>query len=404
MPKSRILALTSRIPFPVVSGGQARMYHLLRQMAKEYEVDLLSIHDSQITDESSTHLRSFLRNTFFYSRPELTSRLKALYHAIVSGKPLQIGYYYYEPIMRWLEIHYQNYDLIFCFHVRTAEYVLDLQCKKVVDLVDAISLGYMRAIKSGPSVLWSPIYRFELPRLLKYEKKVVGLFNASLVVSSVDEAFLAMNGVMKERLQIVPHGTEVPKVESCETGSEDIDILFHGKMDYPPNEAACNYFLSEIMPLLVSEEERPSFHIVGYAPTRKIKKHANGSTVIVTGYVPDIRRYLRRAKVIVAPMTYGAGVKTKVLEAMGMGKAVVTTTVGAEGIDGQNGVHFLVADNPKDFARRIKELLVNPDLRIEMGNAARKLIAAKYTWDKAGASLLEILRKVVASEKEKTAQ
>lgn len=404
MSKLKILALTSRLPYPVVSGGQARMYHLLRQMSKEFDVDLLSIHEGHLQEETTVHLQSFLRHTYFHSMPKLVSRLKAIRHAITSGKPLQIGYYYYEPVRKWLEDNYRNYDLVFCFHIRTAEYVLDFQCKKVVDLVDAISLGYTRAIESGPSILWSPVYRFELPRLLKYERKVIAAFDKSLVVSEVDKEFLVSHGASAVRIIIVPHGTEVPMSEdSGYSESEDIDVVFHGKMDYPPNEAACEYYVEEILPFLTTNgEEPPNFYVVGYAPTRKVRRLDTGTRIVVTGYVTDIWSYLNRARVVVAPLTYGAGIKTKVLEAMGGGKAVVTTSVGADGIDGQNGIHFFVADNPRDFAGRIKELLQNPNLRLEMGNAARRLIIEKYTWDKAGASLLEVLRGVIASEKVET--
>jgi len=399
MKRPKILALTSRLPYPIVSGGQARMYHLLRQMAKDFDVDLLAIHEGEVPQKSVVHLHSFLRQTHFYSMPRSLSLLKAIWYAITAGKPLQIGYYYCESARRWLKHNYRTYDLVFCFHIRTAEYVFDLQCTKIVDLVDAISMGYTRAIKSGLSVLWNLVYRFELPRLLKYEREVISAFDKSLVVSGIDKGFLVSHDALAERIVVVPHGTEVCENVPVRRGDiEDIDVVFHGKMDYPPNEAACEYYVHEILPFLVENGKSPTFCIVGFAPTRKIQRLSNGTTIVVTGYVLDLRTYLERARVIVAPMTYGAGIKTKVLEAMGMGKAVVTTTVGADGISGQNGIHFFVADDPKEFAGRIKELLADANLRHEMGHAAHKLIMEKYTWEMAGRSLREVLHAAVDSE------
>ena len=392
MRRRRILALTSRLPYPIVSGGQARMYHLIKELTREFDVDLFSIHNGSVPSSTDSHLRSFIQNTYFHSSSKTVSVLNAVSQTFLNSKPLQVGYYYRRSIRKWIVENHKQYDLILCFHVRTAEYVRGLERKIVVDLVDAISLGYTRALKKGHSRFWDLIYRFELPRLIKYERGVIADSTLSIVVSAVDKQFLVSQGAMPEKIEIVPHGTELLDVHSSGVRPlENIDVVFHGKMDYPPNEAACFYYVEEVLPLLEWRNTQPNFYIVGFAPSRRVRNLAHGSKVVVTGFVENLADYLAHAKVVVAPLTYGSGVKTKVLEAMGMGKPVVTTTVGADGILGENGVHFFIADTPVDFANRVKELLADSDLRQRMGAAAQSLIKRDFTWEKSGALLRGLL-------------
>jgi glycosyltransferase involved in cell wall biosynthesis len=399
MKKKRILALTSRAPYPVVSGGQARMYHLLRELACDFDIDLISIHNGEVSASARKHLESVLHRVHFVQNSKLRSAVNAIVGAAFQGKPLQVGYYYRGAVRRWIVENQQHYDAVLCFHVRTAEYVRGLPCVTVIDLVDAISLGYARALEKGSSWLWHAIYKFELPRLIKYEQEVIAESALSVVVSAIDREFLIKQGGECTQIEVVPHGTEILEPPSSPLDpSINIDLLFHGKLDYPPNEAACLYLVNNIFPLL--SKHRPlNLYLVGYAPTGRIRRLADGKQIVVTGFVENIAAYLARAKVVVAPLTYGSGVKTKVLEAMGMGKAVVTTSVGADGISGRNGVHFFVADDPGEFAACVLTLLDNDTLRETMGAKAKELIRQEYTWKGSGEMLRNLLEQAIATKR-----
>jgi glycosyltransferase involved in cell wall biosynthesis len=122
-------------------------------------------------------------------------------------------------------------------------------------------------------------------------------------------------------------------------------------------------------------------YIVGTDPPRKVRNLADGKRVVVTGYVSDMISYLQRARIIVAPLMFGAGVQNKILEAMALAKPVITTKLGTEGIDGISGVHYLVAKDPEEFSSTIHSLLKNPSLRVSIGQAANQLVKDKYRWE-----------------------
>ena len=160
-------------------------------------------------------------------------------------------------------------------------------------------------------------------------------------------------------------------------------------MDWLPNEDAMLYFCREILPFIRSEEPLARLTIVGRAPTPAVKKLADAAGIVVTGRVDDVRPYMREASVYVVPLRIGGGTRLKIFEAMAMGKAVVSTTIGAEGLPVTNGTHVMVADDPASFARAVVVLIRDADRRQQLEVAARALVVEKYDWS-AVAGELEI--------------
>jgi glycosyltransferase involved in cell wall biosynthesis len=379
--RPRILALSSRLPYPLVGGDRLRVYHLLRLLSERYQIDLLTFLHRPPAGDVLDHLGSFLGRVVWFSHGTARSILHAGSYFVAKRFPLQVGYYYFGDIQNWVLRNYTDYDLLLCFHVRMAEYLHGLACKKVVDLVDAISLNYSRALAQGHGGAWGSVYKLESTRLLEYEKRVVEEFDSTFITSHVDQRYLVENGASEGRIQVLPLATHIPELPYSETASPDIDIIFHGNMQTQPNQQAVMFFVQRVLTLIRRKGWDPVFYVVGMNPSKEILRLANGKKVVVTGHVPDVAAYLHRAKLLVAPMTFGAGVQTKVLEAMAHNKPVVTTSVGAEGIEGESGVHYLVADTPDDFASSVVQLLVDPSLRTRIGSAARDLVERRYTWN-----------------------
>ncbi len=157
-------------------------------------------------------------------------------------------------------------------------------------------------------------------------------------------------------------------------------LLFTGTMSYFPNWDAALYFYKEILPLIRTAHPEITFNIVGNHPPEQIKRIANGINVVVTGHVPDIRPHFDQAAVFVSPLRSGSGVQVKNLEAMGMGVPVVTTSIGAQGLEAKAGQDILIADAPEEFARHVIDLIQSSDLRQKIGDAGRQLVEAKYNW------------------------
>jgi glycosyltransferase involved in cell wall biosynthesis len=158
-------------------------------------------------------------------------------------------------------------------------------------------------------------------------------------------------------------------------------LVFTGSMDWRPNQDAARYFVNDIMPLLRGHRPDLDCTFVGRSPPADIVRLAEVPGVHVTGTVPDVRPYVKRAAVHVVPLRVGGGSRLKILEALAMGRAVVSTSVGAEGLDVVHGRHVLLANNPRDFADSVLGLLENLDQRQRLAAEGRRLVEQRYGWD-----------------------
>jgi glycosyltransferase involved in cell wall biosynthesis len=397
MPRQRILALTSRVPYPLIGGDRLRAYHFLRILATRYEVDLVSLNEGAPEAGALEHLRGFLREVRCFPHSALRHKWNALTHGLLRGRPLQVGYYWFPEVRSWIRSRGDAYDLAFCFHVRTVEYASGLSAPTVVDLVDAISLGYRRALEAPVGQLWPRIYGIETPRLLAYEKGTIASSARSFIISPVDRDYLVGEGAPAERIRVIPNGTDLAHdPPDGGTRRKDVEILFLGRMDTQPNQAAALYFARKILPLLGGGGRPPRLHIVGAHPTPRVRSLADGDRIVVTGEVDRPQDWIRSAAVVVAPMISGAGQQNKILEAMALGRPVVTTSLAAGGIGGEPGVHYLVGDDPASFARAVEDLLADPPRREQVGAAGRQLVRERYTWQSVGDRLLAEIADLLA--------
>jgi glycosyltransferase involved in cell wall biosynthesis len=178
---------------------------------------------------------------------------------------------------------------------------------------------------------------------------------------------------------VVPNAVDADAFRPAQLPREPMTLLFFGAMDYYPNTDGILYFLREIMPRLKPRFPSLRLHIVGQAPPEAVRSWASDD-VIVTGFVDDVRPYLERASVVIVPLRIGGGTRLKIVEAMAMGKAIVSTTLGAEGIDVTDGENVLLADASDAFAAQVGRLLDDPRLVQRLGSAARQLVETRYTW------------------------
>ena len=152
-------------------------------------------------------------------------------------------------------------------------------------------------------------------------------------------------------------------------------------MNWRPNEDCVQYFVNDILPLLVNEEPEVQAVFVGQKPSSELLKLNAMPTVHVVGRVNDVRPYIERGSVYIVPLRIGGGTRLKIIEAMAMKKAVVSTTVGAEGLDVTDGEDIMLADSPEDFAQAVLALLRDPERCRTLGEAARSLVESRYGWD-----------------------
>jgi len=167
--------------------------------------------------------------------------------------------------------------------------------------------------------------------------------------------------------------------------------VFTGSMDWIPNEDAMKHFCQDVLPLIRAQEPDVTLSIVGRAPTPAVQRLADIPGVEVTGRVDDVRDYVGRGGVYVVPIRIGGGTRLKIFEAMGMARAVVSTTVGAEGLPVTHGRDVVIADAPQEFANAVVSLIREPARRVQLERAARDLVVAHYDWSAVAGQLEEAL-------------
>ena len=196
------------------------------------------------------------------------------------------------------------------------------------------------------------------------------------------------------RISVIPTGVDTEYFRPSPGPEQPDTMAFTGTMDWMPNEDGVAYFVDKIFPLIRQEFPDAAFWAVGRRPPRRIQALASAN-VTVTGAVEDIRPYLGKAAVCVVPLRSGSGTRIKIFEAMAMGKAVVSTRMGAEGLPVRDGENIVLADDPADFAREVAQLLRAPERRAKLGHAARQLVEENYGWPSVAAHFDQIMHSVI---------
>jgi glycosyltransferase involved in cell wall biosynthesis len=225
--------------------------------------------------------------------------------------------------------------------------------------------------------------------MLRYEQEIVERYRHVIAVSEHDKS-LMMNWVDTSRVSVVPTGVDLEQYrpDASASPTEPL-VMFVGAMDWEPNIDAMEYFCGEIWPLVVAEVPGAKFRIVGRNPDKRVQKLASKS-VEVTGTVASVVDHLRQAAAVIVPLRIGGGTRLKIYEAMAMGKAIVSTSVGAEGLDVHHGRDIVLAEDAKIFAESIVGFLLDRELRSRYEQAAAAL-AAQYGWPAIGDKFGKVL-------------
>ena len=386
----RILFLCLRCPYPPQRGDRIRSYHFIKQLSRRHEITLVFFAESDSDIEAVRHLQPFCeRVEWVRFRPNF-AKLNTAIHCL-SRTPLQVHYWYSPQMQRKInELLAENtFELIHAQLFRMGQYVINTQgIVKVLDLCDSLALNLSRRaeLDCTPKRF---LVKLEEKRVRQYEIDIMEAFDWGTVVASFDRDYLLKQD-NNLKLSVVPMGVDLkyfhpnPDVPSDSNGLQSSDstknLLFTGTMNYFPNSDAVIYFCEEIYPLIQKQHPDVNFYIVGNHPTEQVQRLAENRGVTVTGYVPDIRPYFQKASVFVAPLRAGSGIQTKNLEAMAMGTPVVTTSIGAMGLEAEVGKELLTADTPQDFAGCVIDLIENPEKQQNFGHAGRKRVEASYDW------------------------
>jgi len=261
---------------------------------------------------------------------------------------------------------------------------------RVLDLFDVHTLMAQRAAEEGTDAEPEALAR-EVERAMAWETSVLRSFNACLAVSEQEASFVreVLHG---PDVHLVPNGVDTKYFTAGAGRPQSGAVLFTGRMSYEPNADAAVYFAQTILPLLKKQAPHAVFHVVGTNPPARLTDLA-AEDVVVYGRVDDVRPHHVNAEVVVVPVRKGGGTRLKVLEAAASGKAIVSTRLGAEGLDLVAGRDLIVADDSQDFANAVAGLLQDPGRRAELGAHARAA-ACRFDWISIGERFRKLIEKV----------
>jgi len=255
---------------------------------------------------------------------------------------------------------------------------------------------WQRLARTESTAARRALLRLESRKVRRFEARACADADLTVAVSEADRAALAREAPTA-RLSAIPTGVDTEFFAPMDVPEIPARLVFVGSMDWYPNEDAVLHFIDAVLPLVRRQVPAVSLAVVGRNPSPRLAAAAARARVEVTGTVDDVRPHVARAAACVVPLRVGGGTRLKIFEALAMGKAVVSTSVGAEGLPLAPGEHYLRADEPGDFAAAVARALGEPALRTRLGAAGRALVTAHYSWTRIARSFEALLEEGMAA-------
>ena len=396
----RLLWLKSDLLLPLDKGGKLRTWNLMRHLARRHEITYLAFAEPNHTQGVIDAMHQVAARVETIPRVDPPKGSWRFYQDaalhLADPLPYAVGKYRSRAYRQRVDalLARDAFDLLVCdFLVPAVNLPWRLPCPAVIFTHNVESEIWRRHADTEASVLKRLLYRTQHRRMLRFERRTLARFDGVLAVSDADrDTFEHLYpGSLRKPAHVVPTGVDTEFFAPKPSAAASRRLVFTGSMDWLPNEDAMVFFVREVLSLIRAEEPDVTLSIVGRAPTPAVRKLAREPGVHVTGAVDDVRPYVDEAAVYVVPLRIGGGTRLKIFEAMAMGKAVVSTTVGAEGLPVVDGTHMMLADDPRSFARETVALIRDLDRRRQLERAARALVVSKYDWSAVAGELEQAL-------------
>jgi sugar transferase (PEP-CTERM/EpsH1 system associated) len=382
-------------------GGKIRSYNILRQLAKHHAVTFFSFyaaHENDVHAELSRIFQRVILIPLDLASAKSAGELLDYALHLFSREPYTLTKYCRPAVRKKLcaLLEEETFDVILCDFLFAAGAIpWDWSCPKVLFAHNVEAVIWQRHYEVARNPLWKAVSWLEWKRMEAAERRYLQKADHVLVVSENDRAVFT-NFLEPQKLTVTPTGADTeffhPRAEKEIPGS----LVFTGAMDWLPNEDGISYFAYEIFPLIRLQVPDATLCIVGRKPSGRLQDLASRvPNIQLTGWVEDVRPYVAQRAVYIVPLRIGGGTRLKIFEAMSMAKAVVSTSIGAEGLPVNNGEHLLLADDPASFAESTLRLLGNAWQRAQLGKAARQLVEENYSWASVSKGFAEALENVV---------
>jgi glycosyltransferase involved in cell wall biosynthesis len=373
--------------WPPTAGGRIRSFEMVRAMSELHPVSVLTTHGpgAPAPDLAARLPRAERVSSFPHAPPKRSSARFAvtLGRSWLSPLPVELWRWRVPTLARAAEAALSAGDYDVCIADFLAA-IPNLPARPQVPVLlfeHNVEHLIWRRLGAGVAAWQRPLVAVEWRKLRRYEARACRRANVTVAVSEPDRALLG-SIAPGAAIRTIPTGVDLDYfgLDGGRQRERELSVAFVGSMDWYPNEDAALHLIDAILPLVRRELPQTTATIIGREPSARLRAAAARAGVRLTGTVPDVRPYLAEAAVIAVPIRIGGGTRLKIFEALAMGKAVVSSTVGAEGLPVVPGEHLLAADEPSAFASAVVGLLRDPARRRRLGQAGRELVAERHSW------------------------
>ncbi|CCD95001.1 putative glycosyltransferase (group 1) [Bradyrhizobium sp. ORS 375] len=380
-------------------GAQARMHGLMTQLAHRHDVTAVSLVDEGFDlDECRQAMQAYCRNAILvrnrYGREGLSKRLLQL-RSLVSMRSfdrLRVALPELQSVLDRLltttRFDIVNLEFPYLGHCRFRQAPVGERPPRLV--VDSHEIAYdlARQFAATGASLGRRLYAGANWRKLRREELAAYAEADGVYLCSNDDETRLHDDLPNVRTAVIPNAadTDFYQPRSTDPAPDGRTLVYFGLLSTVPNIDAVTHFVQDIWPAIAARHPDARCKIIGGRPPPSLTALA-GPGIELTGFVPDLRPHLAAAAAVIVPLRLGGGTRLKIVEAMAMGKAIVSTSLGAEGIEAVPGRDILIADDPTGFAEAVSSLLAAPDVAARIGSAARQVAVEKYAWSAAAQAL-----------------
>ncbi len=404
MSRPKLLFLAHLLPWPLEGGGQIKSYHFLKALAEDFDITLAAFIRSESERASAEPLRALCTGGIeLVTLPRGKTRDLALAgRSLLTRSSFLIGRDDCAPMHRAVSqlVSQKNFAALHVDHLQMASYVpAETRGAKIV--LDQHNVEHripQRLAETRKNPLIRAFLAAEWRQMRDFERGALRRADLTIAVSDEDRQVLQeLAGTRSDTMVTVPIGVDTTYFGDVQWEPGGTQLLSIGTMYWPPNVDAALYFYREIFPKIRRQMPDANLCFVGPKPTAEVLALASDPAVSVTGLVPDIRPWAQKCGAFIVPLRSGSGMRVKILNAMAMGVPIVSTTVGAEGIEVTDGEDILLADAPEAFAEAALRVLTDPVLARRLASGGRALMERLYSWEIVGASLRATYRELLES-------
>ncbi len=379
-----MLFISIELPYPPSSGGRMKSWNLIRYLSNYFTLGLACP-----LKYGSDKVDSFIQQTslrhFFYDKVEVARSGKSLLQSYFKGIPINVLRSRSEKLLDQIAQIAHEYDILFLDHYESAQYLpVDFRGKIIFHTHNATYLMWQRYAHSDANIAFRAATYLESRRVIYHERMAAE--RADLVFASPNDIdSLVEIGVDRDKCRVTYHLGDDNQLElpSLEFRKTEKALLYIGTLNWEANVDGLLWFFDEVWPAIKAKHTDLVFYVVGSKPDPRLTDRAADLTdVEFTGFVDELEPYFQKARLFMAPLRFGAGIKVKVLNAMSRGMPTVTTSVGCEGLKTEHMKHLSITDSAADMVDAIDRLLTDEKKWCELEQESRKLVAEHYTWDK----------------------